>query len=68
MLEIAPIVGTDVNLQKNLSLFFNNELPENCYLQFLLISSHNIEQKLKLWSNARSNSNQMLKQLTEFRK
>jgi conjugal transfer ATP-binding protein TraC len=68
MLEIAPIVGTDVNLEKNLSLFFNNELPANCYLQFLLIASHNIEQKLELWSNARSNSNQMLQQLTEFRK
>ncbi|UCM93070.1 TraC family protein [Candidatus Tisiphia endosymbiont of Melanophora roralis] len=68
MLEIAPIVGTDVNLEKNLSLFFNNELPVNCYLQFLLIASHNIEQKLKLWSNARSNPNQMLQQLTEFRR
>ncbi|WP_425363580.1 TraC family protein [Candidatus Tisiphia endosymbiont of Hybos culiciformis] len=68
MLEIAPIVGTDINLEKNLSLFFNNELPANCYLQFLLIASHNIEQKLELWSNARSNANQMLQQLTEFRR
>ncbi|WP_375326249.1 TraC family protein [Candidatus Tisiphia endosymbiont of Nemotelus uliginosus] len=68
MLEISLIVGSDVNLEKNLSLFFNNELPVNCYLQFLLIASHNIEQKLELWSNARNNPNQMLQQLTAFRK
>ena len=35
MLEISPIVGVDDSVHKNLSHFFNDELPEYSYLQFL---------------------------------
>lgn len=69
MLEIAPIVGSNNDLEKNLTLFVNRELPENVYLQFLLVAGHNIEDKLALWDYGRHNSgNVMLEQLTEYRR
>ena len=44
MLEISPIVGVDDSLNKNLSHFFNDELPENSYLQFLLVANHDVRE------------------------
>ena len=41
MLEIEPIVGTDISLSKNLDYFFNNELPYGSWVQFLLVASNN---------------------------
>lgn len=43
MLELTGIVGVDDGLYKNLGHFFNDELPEDSYLQFLLVASHDIE-------------------------
>lgn len=68
MLELSLIVGSDKHLEKNLNLFFNNELPEEAYLQFLLVAGHNIEDKLNIWRRGRKRStNAMLNQLTKYR-
>ncbi len=68
MLEIAPIVGSNNDLEKNLNLFFNSELIDNAHLQFLLLASHNIDDKLALWRHERDKSgNKMIEQLTAYR-
>lgn len=67
MLEISPIVGSSSALEKNLSLFFNSELPQDCYLQFLLVASNNIDNKLNSWRRLRVHLNPMLQQLTNYR-
>lgn len=67
MLEISPIVGVDDAVHKNLSHFFNEELPEHAYLQFLLVVSHNVEDILAHWQGNRSNSNPLLNKITKRR-
>ena len=65
MLEISPIVGVDDSVHKNLSHFFNDELPEYSYLQFLLVASHDVEDILSHWQEARTNSSPLLDKITK---
>lgn len=67
ILEIAPIVGVDESIVKNLQHFFNDELPDNSYLQFLLVASHDVEGILSNWQAARNSNNPVLNKLTEQR-
>ena len=67
MLEISPIVGVDDAVHKNLSHFFNEELPEYSYLQFLLVASHDVEDILSYWQNQRINSDPLLNKITKRR-
>lgn len=67
MLEISPIVGVDDLLHKNLSHFFNDELPEYSYLQFLLVANHDVEDILDHWQSARSNPDPLLEKITKRR-
>ncbi|RYE27415.1 MAG: conjugal transfer protein TraC [Sphingobacteriaceae bacterium] len=68
MIEISPIVGSNSDLEKNLNLFFNSELPSDSHIQFLLIASHNIEDKLSLWKRKRNRySTELLSKLTAYR-
>jgi hypothetical protein len=67
MFEIDGVVGSHSDIEKNLNLFFNAEMPANCYLQFLLIGGHRIDEKIALWKKDRSNQNQMLQQITKYR-
>lgn len=69
LFEILPIVGLKADLEKNLTLFFNNELPADSYLQFLLVGSHHIDDKLAIWEEGRKkNPNELLRLLTGYRK
>jgi conjugal transfer ATP-binding protein TraC len=67
MVEIAPIVGVDDGMYKNLQHFFNDELPEHSYLQFLLVASHEVEDILDHWQRDRTNQSPLLKKITEKR-
>lgn len=67
MLEIAPIVGVDDGLYKNLEHFFNDELPEYSYLQFLLVADHDTQDMLKFWQKASTNDNEFLEKVTSRR-
>jgi conjugal transfer ATP-binding protein TraC len=55
LLEISPVVGVDEGLIKNLHYFLNDEFPDNSYLQFLLVASHDVDRALNLWQSARTN-------------
>ncbi len=66
--EIDPLVGTDSSIEKNLTLFFNDELPQNGYLQFLVIASHDIEPVLKRWQKGRVQGGEELARLTYYRR
>ncbi|MCF8494454.1 MAG: TraC family protein [Rickettsiaceae bacterium] len=67
ILEIAPIVGVNDAVLKNLQHFLDDELPEHSYVQFLLIASHKVGNILTEWSNDRSNSHPALTKLTKKR-
>lgn len=67
MLEISPIVGVDESIVKNLQHFFNDELPDNSYLQFLLVASHDVSHILNNWQSARHSNNAVLNKLTSKR-
>jgi hypothetical protein len=67
MLEISPIVGVDDTVCKNLLHFFNDELPEGSYLQFLLVASHEVDDIINYWSAARNNPDPILNKITKRR-
>ena len=67
MLEISSIVGVDDSVHKNLSHFFNDELPEYSYLQFLLVASHDVENILSYWQRDRNNPEPLLNKITKRR-
>lgn len=66
--EITPLVGSNEKIEKNLTLFFNDELPENSYLQFLVIASHDIRGPLDIWERERRYGGENLRQITKYRK
>ncbi|NRB10192.1 MAG: TraC family protein [Rickettsiaceae bacterium] len=67
VLEISAIVGSNPDIEKNLYLFFNEELPSKSYLQFLIVASHNIEDKLAIWRSGRKTNSKVLQRLTSYR-
>jgi conjugal transfer ATP-binding protein TraC len=66
--EINPIVGSNAQIEKNLTLFFNDELPDGGYLQFLILASHDVSNVLKCWEQERIHGGKQLLKLTEYRK
>lgn len=67
MFEIEPLVGIDETVQYNIERFFSDEIPDNCYIQFLLIGSHKIMEILDIWSHGRCQEEGMLSNLTKKR-
>lgn len=68
MYEISAIIGSDSGLEKNLTLFFNEEIPEGGYLQFLVIASHDIKPVLDRWEKGRTCGGLELERLTRYRR
>jgi conjugal transfer ATP-binding protein TraC len=67
IIEICPIVGVDDGLYKNLRHFFNDELPSNYYVQFLLIASSDISNILGIWQKEANNSNEAIAKVRKKR-
>lgn len=67
ILEIAPIVGVNDVILKNLQHFLDDELPEDTFLQFLLIASHRVGGILNEWASSRVSSNEALAKITKNR-
>ncbi len=65
MLEISPIVGIDDGMCRNLQHFFNEELPQDAYLQFLLVASHDVDNILDIWQHERANNHPILQKITQ---
>lgn len=66
--EINPIVGSNDSIEKNLTLFFADELPEDGYLQFLIVASHEISDILDLWESKRIYGGRPIEKLTRYRR
>ncbi|NRB10868.1 MAG: TraC family protein [Rickettsiaceae bacterium] len=49
LFEVAPKIGHDSSLEKNLQLFFNDELPFGGFVQFLIVASNDISSPLNIW-------------------
>jgi len=67
LMELAPIVGSNDILEKNLELFFNNEMPQWSWIQFLLVASQDISSITDKWKSARISEHPLLKKLGEGR-
>ncbi len=68
MLEINALIGSDPGIEKNLGLFFNDELLPDSYLQFLVIASNDISSVLDRWQEGRVYGGEELKRLTAYRR
>ncbi len=67
LMELDPIVGSKEALEKNLELFFNNEMPADSWMQFLLVASSDIGSITEKWKQARVSTNPLLKKLEQGR-
>lgn len=67
LMELAPIVGADETLTKNLDHFFNDEMPGNSWIQFLLVASTEIGTITNHWQSARISTIPALKKLGQGR-
>ena len=65
--EIDPIVGMSEILEQNLVHFFNDELPKDTVIQFLLLASHKVDAPLDIWERERVADNKFLQDLTQRR-
>lgn len=68
MFEINSLVGSEEGIEKNLTLFFNEEIPIDGYLQFLVVASNDIEPVLDKWQEGRKYGGKELKRLTAYRR
>ena len=68
MFEINSLIGTDAAIEKNLTLFFNEEIPENGYLQFLVLASNDIKPVLDRWEAGRTYGGMELARLSRYRR
>ena len=66
--EIDPIVGSNDSIEKNLTMFFADELPEGGYLQFLIVASHEVSHILDLWEGKRQFGGKPIDKLTRYRR
>ena len=66
--EINPKVGYDPACEKNFKLFFNDELPKQAFLQFLLVASHDISVPMSIWENGGDSGGEILKELRHHQK
>lgn len=68
MLEINSLIGSEAGIEKNLTLFFNDELPPEGYLQFLVVASNDISLVLDRWQEGRIYAGKELKRLSHYRR
>ena len=67
-MEINALIGTDSSIEKNLTLFFNDELPSDGHLQFLVIASNDIDPVLSRWQQGRVYGGPELARITYYRR
>lgn len=68
MLEISSLIGSEAGIEKNLTLFFNEEIPEGGYLQFLVVASNDIKPVLDRWQGGRTHGGKELELLGYYRR
>ena len=63
LLKLNPIVGVTESILKQLSLLFDEFLPENGFLQFMMIASNNISSITDPWLEQYSEADDLLKSI-----
>lgn len=67
LLHLNPIVGVTESILKQLSLLFDEFMPSNSFLQFMMIASSNISSITDPWVNQYSESDDLLKSIATKR-
>ena len=67
MLEVSPIIGGSENVEKQLSLLFDEVLPKDGVLQFLLISSSDISSITNSWHQQYEDADETLQNIANRR-
>lgn len=67
VLEASPIVGCSSSTYKQISMLFDDVLPEGSVLEVLLLASDNLDIPLDIWKHGRVSQNDVLKKLEEYR-
>lgn len=66
--EIEPLVGSNDSIEKNLTLFFNEELPSDSHLQFLVVASNDISDVVRRWEEPRKHGGREITKITAYRR
>lgn len=64
LLELDPLVGIKEETFKQLSLLFDEFLPENSFLQFMMIAGSNIDQVTDTWFRSYDKTDDLLKKIS----
>lgn len=67
LLELDPLVGIKDETYKQLSLLFDEFLPENSLLHFLMIAGGNITQITEDWNRSYNKADDLLKKISSKR-
>lgn len=67
LLELNPIVGVTESILKQLSLLFDEFLPANSFLQFMMIASSNIDAITDPWLDQYKEADDLLKNIATTR-
>ncbi len=67
IIEIYPSVGISDSLIRDLEYFFSDELPNNTFMQFTLIASHQTEKIMNDWNSIRTSQSSILKKIAKKR-
>lgn len=63
LLELSPIVGVSESVLKQLSLLFDEFLPSNSFLQFMMIADSNINEITDPWLDQYKEADALLKNI-----
>ena len=66
--EIDPIIGSNEAIEKNLTLFFTDHIPEHGHLQFLVVADTDIRPAINCWEKGRGYGGELIKKMTRYRK
>ncbi len=67
LLELNPIVGVTEGILKQLSLLFDEFLPENSFLQFMMIAGSDIREITDSWMEQYKDADALLKNIASKR-
>ncbi len=67
ILELSPLLGSNKNIEREISGLFKSTMPPGANLQFLMIASPKIGARLDNWQREREGRDDIIKELAERR-
>ncbi len=62
-----PIVGVDESYYKQISMLFDDQLPEGGVIEVLLLASDDLEEQIQKWQNGKNNKDEVFAKMQKYR-